>query len=545
MQKKKLYRNLEKSKWRGVCAGLADYFGLVDPLPIRLAFIVLACFSGIGLIIYVIMLFAIPAKEQVQLKQETQKLEKKTPEEDNKNKVEQDVPQRFTDIPKNEPKGVKQFVGSVSKNVVSNTKNLIGTKQSQKDTPTGDQHEENGQLVITSMNGLKNWLSGLETGSTPSAVQTLESQIQVLNMVSTPTMVGMAIDTMIDSLRKALKYAENEMEKDEIRDAYASMIQTYFFFSEAKLRYAIDKNQDEAAAMLGHAGDTLANSALAAAKVSALSLVNKEPKSEDEENDKNNRYRNPANVIVSNLFETLPTQTNFFSRLANWVNDKKKLEEKTKEYFKSIQSVFDTFDYYYGIIGPSVLIHGMLMKFRTVLVERYKEEQFDPIVKRIIASNRGHMFENIGDAVSSFDANKLSLSTLAKTGGALIKSIGKSSNNIKEELSQFDCYFKILTSVTNDKKRRSEIVEQLENEIGELRDKLSGMGVFDTRVGDLQRKLSDKETALNKERRKIQEDEERLEAMNEVFPEATAVREELDRYEAKLKSIEEKFIVQF
>ena len=55
----------------------------------------------------------------------------------------------------------------------------------------------------------------------------------------------------------------------------------------------------------------------------------------------------------------------------------------------------------------------------------------------------------------------------------------------------------------------------------------------------------DKETALNKERRKIQEDEERLEAMNEVFPEATAVREELDRYEAKLKSIEEKFIVQF
>lgn len=513
MQKKKLYRNLEKSKLRGVCAGLADYFGLRSPLIIRLAFIALVFASGAGLIIYVILSFVIPAKEQVQMKQETQKLEQKTTEEYNKN------------------------------NAVSYTKNLIGSKQSQKDASIGDQHEENGRLVITSMNGLKNWLSGLETGSTPSAVQTLESQIQVLNMVSTPTMVGMAIDTMIDSLRKALKHAENEMEKDEIRDAYASMIQTYFFFSEAKLRYAIDKNQDEAAAMLGHAGDTLANCALAAAKVSAISLTNREPKPEDKDND--NRYRNPANVIVSNLFETLPTQTNFFSRLANWVNDKKKLEEKTKEYFKSIQSVFDTFDYYYGIIGPSVLIHGMLMKFRTVLVERYKEEQIDPIVKRIIASNRGHMFENIGDAVSSSDANKLSFSTLAKTGGALIKSIGKSSNNIKEELSQFDCYFKILTSVTNDKKRRNEIVKQLENEIGELRDKLSGMGVFDTRVGDLQRKLSDKEASLNKERLKIKEDEERLEAMNEVFPEATTVREELDQYEAKLKSIEEKFIVQF
>ena len=59
--KKKFYRNVDDKKLGGVCSGIAAYFGW-DPLPVRLAFVVLTLLStGWGIIFYLILWILMPA----------------------------------------------------------------------------------------------------------------------------------------------------------------------------------------------------------------------------------------------------------------------------------------------------------------------------------------------------------------------------------------------------------------------------------------------------------------------------------------------------
>ncbi len=56
---KRLYRDPERSYIAGVCSGLGEYFG-TDPIVIRIIFLVLLFFKGLGLIIYTILWIAVP-----------------------------------------------------------------------------------------------------------------------------------------------------------------------------------------------------------------------------------------------------------------------------------------------------------------------------------------------------------------------------------------------------------------------------------------------------------------------------------------------------
>lgn len=58
--KKKMYRDTQNSMIGGVCSGLAAYFG-VDVVWIRIAFILLSLFKGIGFVIYIVLWIATPA----------------------------------------------------------------------------------------------------------------------------------------------------------------------------------------------------------------------------------------------------------------------------------------------------------------------------------------------------------------------------------------------------------------------------------------------------------------------------------------------------
>jgi phage shock protein C len=69
-------RRLTKSKTErkifGVCGGLGEYFG-IDPTLVRLAFVVLALFNGIGLVIYIILAIIMPPGESVAMVPSTQR----------------------------------------------------------------------------------------------------------------------------------------------------------------------------------------------------------------------------------------------------------------------------------------------------------------------------------------------------------------------------------------------------------------------------------------------------------------------------------------
>ena len=61
---KRLTRTENNKMICGVCAGISKYFG-IDHTLIRLGFVVLTCFSGAGLLAYLIAAFIIPKEKAV------------------------------------------------------------------------------------------------------------------------------------------------------------------------------------------------------------------------------------------------------------------------------------------------------------------------------------------------------------------------------------------------------------------------------------------------------------------------------------------------
>jgi phage shock protein PspC (stress-responsive transcriptional regulator) len=54
-----LTKSKTERKLLGVCGGLGEYFE-IDPTLIRLAFVALTLFDGIGLVIYIVLAIIIP-----------------------------------------------------------------------------------------------------------------------------------------------------------------------------------------------------------------------------------------------------------------------------------------------------------------------------------------------------------------------------------------------------------------------------------------------------------------------------------------------------
>jgi len=56
---KKLYRSEKNRILFGVCGGLGEYFE-IDPVIMRVIFVMLALFSGVGFIAYLILMIVVP-----------------------------------------------------------------------------------------------------------------------------------------------------------------------------------------------------------------------------------------------------------------------------------------------------------------------------------------------------------------------------------------------------------------------------------------------------------------------------------------------------
>jgi phage shock protein C len=59
--KKKLYRSLENRKLAGVCGGIAEYFD-IDPVMVRLAWVIFFLAGGAGVLAYILAWIIIPEK---------------------------------------------------------------------------------------------------------------------------------------------------------------------------------------------------------------------------------------------------------------------------------------------------------------------------------------------------------------------------------------------------------------------------------------------------------------------------------------------------
>ena len=57
----KLFRSTKNSVIGGVCAGVAEFFGL-DVKLVRIAWLVAVLFAGVGVLLYLILLLILPKK---------------------------------------------------------------------------------------------------------------------------------------------------------------------------------------------------------------------------------------------------------------------------------------------------------------------------------------------------------------------------------------------------------------------------------------------------------------------------------------------------
>lgn len=61
MSEKKLYKSSTDKKVDGVCAGIAEYFG-IDPTVVRVAWVLFSLFGGSGVLAYIICAILMPSK---------------------------------------------------------------------------------------------------------------------------------------------------------------------------------------------------------------------------------------------------------------------------------------------------------------------------------------------------------------------------------------------------------------------------------------------------------------------------------------------------
>lgn len=258
---------------------------------------------------------------------------------------------------------------------ISKIKDLAGkattamakTVSSEKEPALPDMTVENGITTINTLDGMSSYLQEMQGNQcSPSAMQALQSQMQVLSYVKTPLLTGMAVDTMVMCLYKAIQSAANETEKDAVRESFALMIQSFMFFNEAQLQYEINSNKEEGVQLLTQAGEVLSKSVVSVATLVVTSYASCGAA----------LAVKAGSIVVKNVFAKQNGQQSFFGKLVSFIGDKKRIEERKMQYYDTLRNTFTLFDRYAAMIGTSIILHGMLDRYGHKLIEQYEEEKY-------------------------------------------------------------------------------------------------------------------------------------------------------------------------
>lgn len=370
-----------------------------------------------------------------------------------------------------------QNMAKQAKNIASQFKNMLG-EQSQTPTKTScipnskeiasEQNQTisdaSGRLVIQSEVQMEAWLSSISTQTqSPAILKIIDAQMQVIKFVKAPSLLGMVLDNMIAVLYQTLREASSSKEKTDIRETISLMIQNLIFLSDAQLHYAIDRNKQEAKQLLSTAGDMLAKSVALAATLAAGPTV-------------------AAGVVIKNIFATEEMQNGFFGRLIGWIIDKQQIEQRKEDFNIALKNLFDTFDKYSTLIGPSIQIHGMLHRYEKPLVSIYSSKAYASLYHQFIKDMQiihdDFMFDDL-EAYNQLEALLVPLESSSSDSSGLIQEVvtafvGKnalSSNNVQQKANvNFNyTYLCDICSVMEQKKTKlGNHIESLNTQIASL-----------------------------------------------------------------------------
>lgn len=229
--------------------------------------------------------------------------------------------------------------------------------------------------TVDSMAGMQSLLRQLAPATTPAMTLLLQNQLQVLESVNNASMTMMAMDNMVFSLSKAVQSTNNEEEKIILRDNFSMMIQSFLFFTEAKLMFAVESNRQEALNLLSDAGDILTKCIAEAATAAATAAANSGKKIADK----------VVAPMVKNIFSSPSEGPSFLGKFLSFLGNKKIIEEKKQEFYKMISNMFPLFDQYSELIGPNILINGLLLRYANDLALKYETKKLATLGNRIDA----------------------------------------------------------------------------------------------------------------------------------------------------------------
>ena len=386
-----------------------------------------------------------------------------------------------------------------------------------------------GKLIISTIDGMKTWLTNLGQDTTPALMQTLQMQLQVLKQLQSPSMTGMALDNMILYLSKAVNTAQNDTELANIREAFASMIQNYFFMQEANLRCAQLKDREEGAKLLTQAGEMLSDAVTKTATALTGSTIDM------------------ATTVVRNIFEAEAVQKGYIKNLFAWIGDKKQLKAKEKEFNQTLEMLFDTCDRHAALLGPSILIKGMLSRYRKTILEYRENEKLQMYIDRGYKIDAQKLSDLSSGVVATTTAivTKRPLKALSGLTMALSGAAGLVADKINSNKTGLDikAYCTLQDALEVECNKLQEELSKMEGEITSLKQQHKELGMLQfAEKKELQQKIDLKVEEKDAVYNALKTTKEKLAEMKQLFPDAYAIKAELDQLEEKLMAVENKFL---
>lgn len=380
-----------------------------------------------------------------------------------------------------------------------------------------EKHNECLKDVVTDITADFSEVSAMMT---PAMQQVVSSQLQVLNVVSSPTLSGMMLDNVIFGLQKAIEDCSGE-EAKLIQESYIRIIQSFTFHAEAKLRYILEKNKAEAEKLLEESLKMVSDSVVSVASMSfppakASSIAMK-----------------TMGALTSDL-----AKKDIISSLAKIVRSKKESAEKKEEFYTFIENLFDTFDKYDSLFGKSIVINGMLSKYRKVLVERYTNKRVD-LVKNSVSVQSLQKADRVVDDI----AKSLNKAKYIDAAASLVK--GALSIFSKHKQSQFDLqtYFVIYDSTSRQLAEAKDQIVAEEDALNNLLEERKEIGIFNfSGKKEAVEKIKEQKKVLEEKKQIVKQIDNKLQQLKDLLPDAMAIKSDIDNYEARLVSIEEKYL---
>ncbi|MCL2845013.1 MAG: hypothetical protein FWE23_06135 [Chitinivibrionia bacterium] len=231
---------------------------------------------------------------------------------------------------------------------------------------------------IVSIDSLENLLTKIQNSENADEVLThsIEAQLQVIKVLNSPEMASSPFDTMIAQLNRAVKFAANEEQKEDIQTRASIMANNIVFFMEAKLKYEEDKNSQEGRELLKQGCVLLAESSVSMA-IPPLKATG------------------VAKMVAANMFKNAVSggSDSFLSKVIGWWGKKKDLEKSKAEFQRFVALSVDKINKYHNLFGESIILSELVERYKPILIEqKMKNLQILALKEPVGSTMKGFMF---------------------------------------------------------------------------------------------------------------------------------------------------------